>query len=384
MTARDTRVILVSNDVVPGSAVPVAAPGLRVFGLAEGLRRHGFDVTIAVVRHVAQRLWGRSLPVPTVPGTELVAGHRLRQYLEARAPAVVILTNSNQIEHVERSEGVRIVFDFFAPKMLEQLCHPNTEAPLRELETLRQRKLRALRRADAVIVNGRKKVPYVLAWLLQTGRDVRDIPTEVVNMAVPLHLREGPRTQGPLRFAIAGYLQPWSVPGDWLAALSDMVDKFDARLHVLWPGHWGARAAIAEHPLLARLRDHDRVRFATPMVFSAFQEFVAGMDVIVDLFDHNLEREYAMVTRTIVALSCGVPVIHPPFTEVSPMIAEWDAGWLVDPRDEEELSAVLAAAAGDPRVSRRKAEGARAMATECIDPRKATAPLARILDALPR
>ena len=44
----DPKVVLVANDVVPGMGLPVAAPGLRVFGLGEGLRRHGFEVVTAV------------------------------------------------------------------------------------------------------------------------------------------------------------------------------------------------------------------------------------------------------------------------------------------------------------------------------------------------
>jgi glycosyltransferase involved in cell wall biosynthesis len=85
-----------------------------------------------------------------------------------------------------------------------------------------------------------------------------------------------------------------------------------------------------------------------------------------------------VVTRSVVALACGVPVVHPPFTEVSPLIAAYDAGWLVDPEDLEAVEAVLAEIIGHPEVVAAKAANARRLWMEALDPRVTTAPLARL------
>jgi glycosyltransferase involved in cell wall biosynthesis len=118
------------------------------------------------------------------------------------------------------------------------------------------------------------------------------------------------------------------------------------------------------------------------MNFSEFLRFLSTIDVTIDLFQHNLEREYAMVTRSVISLACGVPVIHPPFTEVSPMIAEYDAGWLVDPPDTAALEKVISRILDDPELVRRKRENARALASEVLDPAVAVKPLIRILESL--
>jgi glycosyltransferase involved in cell wall biosynthesis len=117
------------------------------------------------------------------------------------------------------------------------------------------------------------------------------------------------------------------------------------------------------------------------MNFSEFLRFLSSVDVSIDLFQHNLEREYAMVTRSIISLACGVPVIHPPFTEVSPMIAEYDAGWLVDPPDTAALEKVISRVLDDPEVVRRKQENARMLALEVLNPRVAVEPLMRIMES---
>lgn len=386
------RVIVVSNDVVPGLGVPVAAPGLRAYGLAEGLRSHGFEVTTLVVRGPLENQWealGYDVPPPSVPGVEVIAPRDLRCYLRTHAPATAILINSNQVDHLERIEGISYVLDFFAPKMLETLYHEQEDYPGQALRRLRERKIRAIEMSDAFIVNGAKKVAYFLGWLLQGERDIRHLPLEVVNMCVPLapdmdgvdDARHAERDG--VRFAVAGYLQSWSKPGSWLRTLESHLERPGVTLDILLPEHWGRGSRPKEeNEHLGWLRDNPSVRSHTAMVFSKFQSFLSEADVSVDLFDHNLEREYAMITRSIVSLAVGVPVIHPPFTEVSAMISDYDAGWLVDPADTPGLDEILRRIVEEPEVVTEKGRNALRLSAELIDPEVATRPLAKIIEAL--
>jgi hypothetical protein len=382
----DKPVCIISNDIVPSLGMPVAAPGLRAFGLAEGLRVNGVRVKTLVTQGFVERQWmrfGRSAPHPTAPNTEIVSARGLGRYIQAHAPAVVILTNSNQVDHLKPIEGVRYVMDLFAPKMLETLYHRGEEYPGGELKRLRERKIRAIRLADAFIVNGPKKVPYFLAWMLHADRDVRRLPLEVVNMCVPLSWSEK-ASDGGIRFAVAGYLQSWSTLGSWVEALERWLERPEVRLDLLVPWHWGGGIERSHESKgsLDRLGRHPSVTTHGPMKFSEFQRFLSTVDVTIDLFRHNLEREYAMVTRSVVSLACGVPVIHPRFTEVSPMIAKYDAGWLVDPLDAGALEAVLGEIVEDPGAVRRKTKNARTLASAVIDPARAVKPLLRIIESL--
>ena len=367
--------------------MPVAAPGLRAFGLAKGLRAHGFEVKTLVAKGFVERQWmrfGKPVPHPTAPDTEVIGAGGLARYLESHAPAAVILINSNQIDHLRPIKGIRYVLDFFAPKMLEMLYQHGEGYPEEELKRLRQRKIRAIRMADAFLSNGEKKLPYFLAWMLQADRDVRQLPLEVVNMCVPLSLPEhaGRKEAGDgVRFAVAGYLQSWSTLGDWVKVLESRLDRPGVELDLLVPWHWSRREHLHESKGdLDRIGGHESVTTHGPMTFSDFQNFLSTVDVTIDLFQHNLEREYAMVTRSVVSLAAGVPVIHPPFTEVSRMIAAYDAGWLVDPRDPEALGDVLDKITQSPDLLRRKTENARALAREVIDPVEAVKPLVRIVE----
>jgi hypothetical protein len=376
------RVILVSNDVVPGMTMPVAAPGLRVFGLAQGLAAHGVDVDVAVVQGPVDGQWRGSVPAPARAGTEIVAAGDLAAYLEARAPAVAVVTNSNQIDKLRRIEGITFVLDFFAPKMLERAYEFGQDYPADELRALRARKLRAIDLADGFIVNGRKKVPYFVAWVLQTDRDIRRIRFPVVEMCLPSSFREE-RPPGPLRLALAGYLQGWSRPGPWLDPLLERLVPGKVVLDVVMPVHWGQRGGEElAGPLATMLGDHPAVTVHGAMTFGEFRQFLDTVDVAVDVFGHSLEREFAMVTRSVVALASGVPVIHPYFTEVTPMIEEFDAGWVVVPGEPTTLAAALDEIISSPETVQTKAEGARALWSARLEPRKAVRPLVDLIDKL--
>lgn len=389
MVSSGGRVFIISNDIVPGLGMPVAAPGLRAFGLAEGLRANGASVKTLVVKGFVDRQWmrfGKSVPHPMGPDTEIVGGWRLSRYLRTHAPATVIIINSNQVDNLRPIPGIKYVLDFFAPKMLEMLYHHSGEYPEKEISELRQRKIRAIKLVDGFIVNGAKKVPYFLGWMLQADRDIRELPFEVVNMCAPLVWsgpeKTGPDAAGPVRFAVAGYLHSWSTLGNWVQVMERHLGPSDVSLDLMVPWHWSV--SEYEHTSrsdLDRLAGYGSVTTHGPMTFSNFQRFLSGIDVAIDLFEHNLEREYAMVTRSIIALACGVPVLHPPFTEVSPMIAAYDAGWLVDPEDTAALEAVISGIINDPDELRLKKENARKLAAAVIEPEVAVKPLVRIMEA---
>ena len=375
------RVFVVSNDVTPGLGLPAAAPGLRAFGLAEGLRAHGYEVETLVPASLLEQLWANpASPPPVQPGTVALGADNLTPYLATRQPATVVMTNSNKVRDLEAAPGLRYIFDFFAPKMLELAYQFGEDHPGDELRELRARKIEALELADAIAVNGPKKQGYVLGWLMQTGHDPRRFPVEVVNMAVAGFERRR-RTDGLLRYAIAGYLQGWSIPGPWLGVVGEHIASHeDTSLDILLHAHWGQARAGLEVPALADLLSLPNVRSHPVMRYGDFQELLSGVDVAIDLFDHSLEREYAMVTRTVVALACGLPVIHPPFTEVSPFIEAYDAGWLHAAEDVATLPDLLRSITREEAAA--KSANAVRLWSDVFEPRRATEPLVRLIEAV--
>jgi hypothetical protein len=354
---------------------------LRAFGLAEGLRAHGYDVETLVPAALIEQLWANpASPPPVQPGMVALGADNLVAYLAARQPATVVMTNSNKVRDLASAPGLRYIFDFFAPKMLELAYQFGEDHPGDALRELRMRKIEALELADAIAVNGPKKQGYVLGWLMQTSHDPRRYPIEVVNMAVVGHERRR-RPDGLMRYAVAGYLQGWSIPGPWLGVVGDHIASHeDTSLDILLHAHWGQAATGLDVSALADLLALPNVRSHPVMRYGEFQELLSRVDVAIDLFDHSLEREYAMVTRTVVALACGVPVIHPPFTEVSPFIEAYDAGWLHAAEDVATLPDLLRSIT--PEEAAAKSANAVRLWADVFEPKRATEPLARLVEAV--
>lgn len=379
------RVIFVSNDIVPGCGLPVAAPGLRVHGLADGMRSRGHEVTTIVMRGPLERQWNGTVPPPMPPDTIALRAGELKQFLRTCPPSVVVITNANQIDNIPDDAGHRLIIDFFAPKLLELVYRdgPDAPYPAQELSEVRARKLRGIRRADGFVVNGRKKMPYFLAWILQSDHDIRTLPFEHAGMCLPAAFTDAPAPDDdrPLRFAMAGYLQGWSVPGEWLRALTPPLHAGACTLDAMLPDHWSGKDP-AESPELARLLAEHALTPHGAMAFDDYQALIAGCDVVLDLFDRTRERELAVVTRTISALCCGKPVVHPPFTEVSPLIEEFDAGWLIDPADDDAVRDTLARILTDRAAVAEKARNARRLWAAHLDPTVATAGLEQVALAI--
>lgn len=375
-----SRVVILANDVVPGMGLPVAAPGLRAWGLALGLRAHGHEVTVIVDERVAGLAWRYRGGVPPAQprGTLTAPVRAVADYCRTHSADALVMTNSNHVGALDGDlDGTRLVYDFFAPKMLELAEQAPPERREDELARLQERKLAALSRSDAVIVNGAKKLPYVQEWVARSGR--AGIPVEVVTMPLP-PVAPRPAEDGPIRAVVSGYLQPWSILGPWAAAIRPMLDAGRIELHILVGTHWGSGTPTQLPRSLMDLTRHPGVRRHPPLRFHDFRELLASCHLSIDVFERNPERELAMVTRSVVALSCGLPVLHVPFTEVSEIIRAHHAGWLVEESDVAAMEAVFEEAVADPDALAARRAGAVEVSHEVLEPAVATAPLAALLD----
>ena len=352
---------MLSNDVVPGFGVPVAAPGLRAFGVATGLRENGFDVELVVPADVL-RLAGAETPQPP-SGTTVVEPPELMNHIATTGADVVVFMNANLTPHLQPVDGVTFVYDLFAPKMLERLASPSASVTW-DAEVAQ--KERALALADVVWVNGRRKLGYALAWLMRSGveaqRKVLAKPSMFdVDPAERIALVEMPVISatsrieppgGPIRVGIGGYAQPWSTLPEVHIAHRSILDAGHS-LHALLPQHWSAGDSPAENSALPP----ETTLHSGPLPLDEFQAWVRSMHAMVDVFPRSAERRLAMITRSAIALGWGVPVIHGVDSEVADIIVEYDAGWVETSNDPARWRAV-ADELHDPDVLTRKRAGA--------------------------
>lgn len=381
------RVLVISNDVIPGFGVPVAAPGLRASGLAEGLRAHGFDVSVSVPSGVLDGIFPGGPPTPP-PNTAIVDPRRLVDHIIDGAFEVAVFCNANMTPHLRPIAGVRFIFDMFAPKLLESMASAN---PGRSWQEMAAEKERGIALADEIWVNGKRKLGYALGWVMRPTVDA--IRTGVfgldsivdgsllervrlVEMPVSLPAQTqvaSPKrsADGVIRLGIAGYAQQWSALDEVHQAHQALVDA-GHELHALLPQHWGGAAGQTPRTELPA----GTISHAGPLEFGPFTQWIQSMDAMVDVFAPSPERQFAMITRSAVALRLGVPLLHGVDSEISDIVREHDAGWVLDPADRDAWAAAAREVA-DPDILARKQRGARQVSSERFAPAAALAAAAR-------
>ncbi len=368
------RLLVISNDVVPGLGVPVAAPGLRANGIAEGLRSHGFEVELCVPADVIDALESAISAPPH--GVTIVRPDDLLDHITLGGFEVVVFVNANLTPHLQPIPGVRFVYDMFAPKLLERLASATADETW---EAQVAHKERALALADDVWVNGRRKLGYALGWLLRPGveqwrttfnKDAivgSDVLSRlaVVEMPIALDSDLEPSLDGGIgtsAVGVAGYAQQWSQIEQVHQAHQAVVDA-GLDLQVLLPRHWGAGDAptpTSVFPAGATIIDG-------PLEFGAFARWAQSMGAMIDVFAPTAERYFAMITRTAVSLRLGVPVIHGVDSEVADIIRDYDAGWVVT-GDDPTVWATIIAEVTDTETLQRKRAGALRASRERFDP----------------
>lgn len=383
------RVLVISNDVTPGFGVPVAAPGLRSAGIAEGLRAHGIDVSLTVPTGVIEPLFPAGAPHPPAH-TAVVNPTLLMDHIRDGSFDTVVFSNANMTPHLDAIGGVRFIFDMFAPKLLESLASGSPGRPWNEMAVEKER---GFALADEIWVNGRRKLGYALGWMLRpTVDDVRqsqfgkpslieqDVLDQVRVVEMPVPLPDGVSNEPtrmnastPLSLGVAGYAQQWSaLPA--IHPVHQLVVDSGHHLHGLVPHHWGARPEDEPSNQLPV----ETITHEGPLEFSEFARWVQSMDAMIDVFAPSAERYFAMITRTAVALRLGVPVLHGVDSEIADIIRECNAGWVIDPDDLDAWRRALEEMTDGAVVAEKRA-GARLASQSRFAPKAALAGVARTL-----
>ena len=378
------RVLIISNDVISGFGVPVAAPGLRAMGLAAGLTAHGHDVSTSVPSDLLALVFGDEIP-PAPDGVDIVSPPDLMAHIEQIGADTVVFINSNLSPHLHPTPGVTFVYDPFAPKLLEGLASTTGGRPFAGAAAEKER---ALALADHVWVNGRRKMGYALGWLLRDEVDRirteifakpslrdRDVANMITLVEMPVSLPETvevstvttTESPDPVRLGLAGYAQAWSTLSEVALGHRLMIDAGHA-LHALTPQHWAGNPDDAPRQALPP----ETILHDGPLPFDEFARWVQSMDAMVDLFEPSAERAFAMITRSAVALRLGVPLIHAVDSEISDVIEFYDAGWVLDPHDHDRWNQIAVEVA-DPSILTRKQQGARRVSLERFAPHAALA-----------
>ncbi|MEM8552579.1 MAG: glycosyltransferase [Pseudomonadota bacterium] len=365
------RVAVLANGLIPGSAAPSSAHGLRATGLYTGLTGAGIacDIVSASSAITAQLdRWGTGrMRIPA--HWRILQDQSLSYRLNADYRAVIV-PNWPAAKGFRKGDKVKLIYDFFSATLIEHALIAD-EA---EVERRKSEKIALLSQADIVTANGRVQSKYGKAFceeevgLKLTG----DVPA--IRLALPWH--DPQLAPGPMRIFVGGFLQAWTT-GITLQGLEALADTADLEIHTMG---FGQHAHFRGMSRSARAsRSHERLIAHEVASFQSYRDLNTACHLALDVFEPNEERRMSYSTRAISSIACGCPVITMAFTEVGRLIERTGAGWTLSEFSMEELSALISRLRDNPDEVAAARAATRTFWEAHIDPRKQIGPLVRML-----
>ncbi len=368
MTGRPRSVLVIANDGLPYPGLPVSGSGLRAWGLGQGLASRGHDV------HFAMPAAAAGAGLPTGADAPLLYDHAdFADKIEALAPDVLVFQHWPRLGGAAHLD-IPIALDLHGPLLIEAAFQ--RRADVNQVERVLA-KLDAFNRADFFSCPGEQQRKYFLAWLLLAGGDVTTEEIATIPVSLSPATPEHTWPSDEVNFVYGGMFLPWQDPTVGLTTLVDVLESEGAgRLDFFGARHpdFEMETGVIEE-LEDRLRRSSRVAVHGLRPRDELVDHYRRSYVALDLMRKNNERELAFTTRTVEYLWCGLPVVYHDYGELSPLIRDYEAGWVADPADRDALESLLREIVRDPGEIKRRSANAQALARERLNWERTIEPL---------
>ncbi len=356
------RVLVISSDLLPYPGLPTVGSGLRAWGIGQGLLARGHEVLFSIPRAA---LTGREHLAPPELLELAWEHHNLVSVVRSARPDVVVVSNWPLMANIPTGKlGVPVVLDQAGPHLLERefqnFGDPQANARM---------KISALQKADFFNCSGEMQFDYFKYWLTQAGWSEAEQQslTGIIPFSISPDLPER-RPDSELSFVYGGVFLPWQDPTNALSVLVNALERRNAGRLLFFGGKhpvYSVNTGIFE-PLLANLQRSPRVVTSGIIPYDELISRYTCAHVAVDLMKYNRERELAFTTRTVVYLWCGLPVIYNNYSELSRYIAEYNAGWTLDPEDTAAIAAVIEEIIDNPAAVAERSQNAQRLVREAL------------------
>ncbi len=363
------KIIVFSTDLIPLPGLPTSGTALRTYGLAEGLRAHGHEVSISVpltaLEGFSRSSASGDLPTQTrraldeLKRTAFTFFNQAERVADAKPDLIICGHWPAMLLRTKPSQALAI--DLAGPHLLERHYQGSPDQ-----ESAILAKLGVIATADYFIVSGPSQRLYFLSFMMRAGIDRPE--SRIATIPMPLNptlpVRGSELSDAYPRFIFGGVFLPWQDPS-W--GLTRLVNQLEKR------GRGTLKLIGGKHPnyninqgtyagLFSSLAKSKRTEVQPLLPFEQFISELSNADVALDLMSWNLERQLAVTIRSTTYLWAGLPVIYNDFADLGALIQHYDAGWLVPPGDEKALTEVCAQIFEDPNLVAKKGMNAQELA----------------------
>lgn len=351
------RILVISGDVLPLPGFPTTGAGLRAWGLGKGLESRGHEVVFSMPALYLDK--GIEVPKSIADYVWAIGG--VQRVVQRVQPDVVVFCHWPSVQ-IPKKLDIPTVLDFHGPHLLEREMQGYS---LRAANI--QEKITAIRKVDFFTCAGEKQRLYFLSWLVAAGIDLSEDVIASIPVSLSPDLPDHRWTNTEPTFVYGGVFLPWQDPFNGLEVLVETIrDRDRGRLKFFGGRHPAYLIGNLERfdALVTQLRCSPRVRLEGMVDHDRLIHEYRRAHVALDAMARNPERELAFTTRTVEYLWCGLPVIHQDYAELSRYIAEYEAGWIVDPEDRGTIRKAVEEVLNCPEEVQRRGGNAQRLVRE--------------------
>ncbi|MBT5717360.1 MAG: hypothetical protein HOI70_10645, partial [Opitutae bacterium] len=219
----------------------------------------------------------------------------------------------------DNSQALRCV-DFHGPTNLETV-HITGET----VKEASNRILCNLKNIDVRTFVSETQRSYWMGFLSSIGYDPDHDFGTVVNLAMPFSTRRYKATK-KVRFVFVGGWHPWLIDENMLIEVANIIAaENNAELHFIGGEHAFCKGRFKE--LAIRMESMSCVTMHGFLSHEEYLAFMKDSACALDIFNRSYERYISISTRTVEFISQGIPMLHPSWTELAPIIKKTQCGW---------------------------------------------------------
>ncbi len=321
-----THLAVVTTEVLPSFKSPCAGGGVRIWGLAEHLRKQGIQCTFLIEESAAS-----SLEPSFDRSVHFFKPDLLPNKIQELNCDVILVEQWQPLTFLSASLEIPIIVDLPGPLLLEYFWRDKINFNQHIAD-----KVQCLARADYFLCAHERQRGYYTAWLTWAGID----PGAERLKIVPFSLHEMPRsrqgfTEDEPQFFWGGMFWPWQER----AAVFDSVLKTLAHYRkgqLVIVGATGSDyqtsvSYVKEHA------DHPYVSWLGALPFSEYIAELKRAAVAIDISKPTEERRLSSDLRTGTALWAGTPCLVAPESCWADWVETHNAGWVLAYGEEDKL-----------------------------------------------
>ncbi len=349
------KILIITHGMFPVSGQSVTGNGIRAWGLAMGLKAHGYHIIYAT--HVTT-----AHMAPQQLDVELATydnDQTLHTLIQQQQPDVIIVGYWELMRSLPANLDIPIVLDLLAPRLLEMEFQNHYDVEKESIDYIK-----CLNAADYFLCCTQRQKAFHTSWLLMSGINCQHNPIDVIPISVNPELPQRPENseQKPT-FLYGGVHWPWRDPSYWLQPLLETLSEQQQGYCQLIVGQYPLSEGKADEFVIPDQEKYQSVlKLSEFLPYDAMEQLYLQADVGIELGLENCERELSFSFRIVDYLRCGLAVICNEYLEVAILIKQYDAGWVLPNNDEKALRELVQHILANPEELATKQQNAQKLA----------------------